>query len=129
MTSSCPKHIRDDEEWTFEHRHPVATNVTLVIMGFVILAVIIFGAIKFASNPPQTLYTANERFGLAQDSSLRTSIICDDKTGVYYLVIRERDNVAVTPLLNLDGLPVCVDDINYGDIVMGLHDVHENLKG
>ena len=46
---------------------------------------------------------------------------------MYYMLVCKGKEIAVTPLLNLDGLPVAVDDMNHGDLTMGLEDVRSNL--
>ena len=75
----------------------------------------------------ENITKVEQRWG-GVESEFDYDIIFDKASGVYYAIIKMDNDIAMTPLYNVDGLPLCVDDINHGDINMALQDVKSNLK-
>lgn len=97
-----------------------AAIILFAVMAAVLIAIVVIFAIQ-AFGPKSG--PADDRFGLT-DVQLTSRVICDGKTGVYYLVI---DDTGVTPLINADGLPMMVDDLNHGDMEAALTAARVNL--
>ena len=61
-------------------------------------------------------YTESERFILVSggnpNAPYRESIIVDKETGVMYLAIYAYNKFGITPLLNADGSPMTLDEVN-----------------
>ena len=72
-------------------------------------------------------FDPSDRFGVKAEG-IEAIAARDRVTGVYYLYVIKDGDIAVTPLLNVDGLPLCVDDANHGDIESALSDVRANIQ-
>lgn len=106
------------------------------VVGFIIIAILVCISIiviccirTYMSKPEQKFAEAdnpNTRFSI-YDSSIKTYVFFDRKAAVYYLLVEKDGSIAITPLYNIDGLPLCVDDMNHGDMEFGLEEIHKNL--
>lgn len=103
-------------------------------VGWIIIALLcIIGVVVALCLPacsgPEEDSSSIERFELDGDAVADYSVVMDRVTGVYYLVvISKRYDVAVTPLLNVDGLPLVSEDVNHGDVESALADVRANMQ-
>lgn len=94
------------------------------IVAVVLVGVLTLGLSCSAEDPDGP---TDKRFDL-QEQPIDSRILMDRVTGVYYLVLTYGDSIAVTPLLNIDGLPLCVDDANHGDMESALADIRANTQ-
>lgn len=111
----------------------VADVIVPLLLSFAVIAIFFFIYCMIAgcdaktdeANEPQQ----HERFIFQDDLNLDYSIVMDRVTGVYYLLVWSKNgNIALTPLLNVDGLPMCVDDANHGDVESALADIRANQQ-
>lgn len=77
---------------------------------FALLAVLVFGVCGCSQNTGDGV--ADDRFGL-RDDPINARIVMDDVTGVYYLIVSDGDSIGVTVLVNSDGSPCRVDNIDF----------------
>ena len=105
--------------------------VYLIMIWSTILAVIFWtGFLAYLYAPHfyrATTQENTERLFGGVEAQFEADIIFDRKTGVYYLIATREDNIAVTPMYNIDGLPLCVDDANHGFLEEALKDIHTNV--
>lgn len=68
----------------------------------------------------------DSRFVGVETNDLEYDVVFDRVSGVYYAIFSKGNSMSVTPLYNIDGLPMCVDDANHGILEGTLSDVHDN---
>ena len=105
------------------------------IIGFLVIAILsvtavaLIGIMKFIGSPIPAVAEAEvsqQRFNGLTADRVTYDVFYDNVSGVYYALFFTPNGVAVTPLYNIDGLPMCVDDANHGVIESTLKDIHGN---